>query len=87
MSEDAAEGGARRVVEQMVAALNGGDRGLLTDCLPPREEAVHICTDPTSGGRAGRSSPPPGHQRVEIRDWLAANPRVHVHFTPTLHPG
>ncbi len=23
------------------------------------------------------------HKRVEIRDWLAANPRVHFHFTPT----
>jgi DDE superfamily endonuclease/winged helix-turn helix protein len=23
------------------------------------------------------------HKRVEIRDWLAANPRVHAHFTPT----
>ena len=23
------------------------------------------------------------HKRVEIRDWLAANPRMHVHFTPT----
>jgi hypothetical protein len=23
------------------------------------------------------------HKRVEMRDWLAANPRVHVHFTPT----
>jgi transposase len=23
------------------------------------------------------------HKRVEIRDWLAANPRVRVHFTPT----
>ncbi len=23
------------------------------------------------------------HKRVEIRDWLAANPRIHVHFTPT----
>ncbi len=23
------------------------------------------------------------HKRVEVRDWLAANPRVHVHFTPT----
>jgi transposase len=23
------------------------------------------------------------HKRVEIRDWLAANPRVQVHFTPT----
>jgi transposase len=23
------------------------------------------------------------HKRVEIREWLAANPRVHVHFTPT----
>ena len=23
------------------------------------------------------------HKRVEIRDWLAANPRVHIHFTPT----
>jgi hypothetical protein len=23
------------------------------------------------------------HKRVEICDWLAANPRVHVHFTPT----
>jgi transposase len=23
------------------------------------------------------------HKRVEIHDWLAANPRVHVHFTPT----
>jgi DDE superfamily endonuclease len=22
-------------------------------------------------------------KRVEIRDWLAANPRIHVHFTPT----
>jgi transposase len=22
------------------------------------------------------------HKRVEIRDWLAANPRAHVHFTP-----
>jgi hypothetical protein len=21
--------------------------------------------------------------RVEIRDWLAATPRIHVHFTPT----
>ena len=23
------------------------------------------------------------HKRLEIRDWLAANPRVQVHFTPT----
>jgi transposase len=23
------------------------------------------------------------HKRVEIRDWLAGNPRIHVHFTPT----
>ncbi len=23
------------------------------------------------------------HKRVEIRDWLATNPRIHVHFTPT----
>lgn len=23
------------------------------------------------------------HKKVEVRDWLAANPRVHVHFTPT----
>jgi transposase len=23
------------------------------------------------------------HKRIEIRDWLAANLRVHVHFTPT----
>jgi transposase len=23
------------------------------------------------------------HKRIEIRDWLAAKPRVHVHFTPT----
>jgi len=23
------------------------------------------------------------HKRIEIRDWLAANPRIHVHFTPT----
>ncbi|QRP42685.1 IS630 family transposase [Amycolatopsis sp. FDAARGOS 1241] len=23
------------------------------------------------------------HKRPEIRDWLAANPRIHVHFTPT----
>ena len=23
------------------------------------------------------------HKRIEIRDWLTANPRVHVHFTPT----
>jgi transposase len=23
------------------------------------------------------------HKRVEVRDWLAANPRVHFHFTPT----
>jgi transposase len=23
------------------------------------------------------------HKRVEIRAWLSANPRVHVHFTPT----
>ena len=23
------------------------------------------------------------HKRLEIRDWLAANPRIHVHFTPT----
>ena len=23
------------------------------------------------------------HKRVEVRDWLAANPRVRVHFTPT----
>ena len=23
------------------------------------------------------------HKRVEVRNWLAANPRVHVHFTPT----
>ncbi len=23
------------------------------------------------------------HTRVEVRDWLAANPRIHVHFTPT----
>ena len=23
------------------------------------------------------------HKRVEVREWLAANPRIHVHFTPT----
>jgi hypothetical protein len=23
------------------------------------------------------------HKRVEVRDWLAANPRVQLHFTPT----
>jgi len=23
------------------------------------------------------------HKRIEIREWLAANPRIHVHFTPT----
>jgi transposase len=23
------------------------------------------------------------HKRVEVRDWLAANPRFHVHLTPT----
>ena len=23
------------------------------------------------------------HERVEVRDWLAAHPRIHVHFTPT----
>ncbi len=23
------------------------------------------------------------HKRVEIRDWLTANPRIHAHFTPT----
>jgi transposase len=23
------------------------------------------------------------HKKVEIRDWLTANPRVHVHFTPS----
>ncbi|MGH3857987.1 MAG: IS630 family transposase, partial [Pseudonocardiaceae bacterium] len=23
------------------------------------------------------------HQRIEVRDWLAKNPRIHVHFTPT----
>jgi len=23
------------------------------------------------------------HKRVEVRSWLAANPRIHVHFTPT----
>jgi transposase len=23
------------------------------------------------------------HKRIEIRDWLAANPRIHAHFTPT----
>jgi hypothetical protein len=23
------------------------------------------------------------HKRVEIRDWMAASPRIHVHFTPT----
>ena len=23
------------------------------------------------------------HKRIEIRDWLQANPRIHAHFTPT----
>ncbi len=23
------------------------------------------------------------HKRIEVRNWLAANPRIHVHFTPT----
>ena len=23
------------------------------------------------------------HKRVEVRDWLEANPRIHIHFTPT----
>jgi hypothetical protein len=23
------------------------------------------------------------HKRIEVRRWLEANPRVHVHFTPT----
>jgi transposase len=23
------------------------------------------------------------HKRIEVRDWLAANPRIHIHFTPT----
>ena len=26
-------------------------------------------------------------RRVEVRDWLEANPRIHVHFTPTSGPG
>jgi len=26
------------------------------------------------------------HKRVEIRDWLTAHPRVHVHFTPCTSP-
>jgi transposase len=27
------------------------------------------------------------HKRVEVRRWLEANPRVHVHFTPPRRPG
>jgi transposase len=27
------------------------------------------------------------HNRVEVRRWLAANRRVHVHFTPPQRPG
>jgi transposase len=23
------------------------------------------------------------HKKVEVRDWLTANPRIHAHFTPT----
>ena len=23
------------------------------------------------------------HKRIEVRDWLAENPRIQVHFTPT----
>jgi transposase len=23
------------------------------------------------------------HKRIEVRDWLTANPRIHIHFTPT----
>ena len=23
------------------------------------------------------------HKKAEVRDWLAANPRIHAHFTPT----
>ena len=23
------------------------------------------------------------HKRIEVVEWLAANPRIHVHFTPT----
>ena len=23
------------------------------------------------------------HKRIEVRKWLANNPRIHVHFTPT----
>lgn len=23
------------------------------------------------------------HKKAEVRDWLTANPRIHVHFTPT----
>ena len=23
------------------------------------------------------------HKRAEVKAWLAANPRIHVHFTPT----
>ena len=23
------------------------------------------------------------HKRVEVKTWLAENPRIHVHFTPT----
>ena len=26
------------------------------------------------------------HKHIEIRDWLAANPRTHVHFTPRAYP-
>jgi len=25
----------------------------------------------------------PAHKRVEVREWLAANPRIHIHLTPT----
>ena len=27
------------------------------------------------------------HKHPEVKDWLAANPRVHVHFTPPMRPG
>jgi hypothetical protein len=46
MAEVTAEAQVRTTLEQMVAALNAGDRRQLGDCLSRRDVAVHIGTDP-----------------------------------------
>ena len=54
------------------AALRGCGAAVILAAVPTRKLELHLVMDNYAA-----------HKRVEVRNWLTANPRIKVHFTPT----